>query len=102
MPLPNLTLSILQHHATQKSYTRGESYFRSGAVVSLTQRQKVIQAEVEGNDAIPYRVTIDLDEGGVTDVSCTCPYCFEGWCKHIVATLLVCIHQPETLEQRPP
>ncbi|MGK7905684.1 MAG: SWIM zinc finger domain-containing protein [Synechococcus sp.] len=101
MPLPNLTLATLQHHATEQSYTRGETYFRSGAVVSLTQREQILQAEVEGNEVNPYRVTIDFDEGGVTYADCTCPYSFEGWCKHIVATLLACIHQPETIEQRP-
>ncbi len=101
MPLPNLNSATLQHHATEQSYTRGENYFRSGAVVSLTQRQQTLQAEVEGNEVMPYRVTIDFDGGGVTHANCTCLYDFEGWCKHIVATLLACIHQPETIEQRP-
>jgi uncharacterized Zn finger protein len=101
MSLPNLTPATLQHHATESSYDRGESYFRSGAVVSLTQRQQTLQAEVEGNEVMPYRVTIDVDGGGVTHADCTCPYDFEGWCKHIVATLLACIHQPETIAQRP-
>ncbi len=101
MALPNLTPATIQYHATEPSYARGESYFRSGAVVSLTQRQQTLQAEVEGNEVIPYRVTIDFDGGGVIQAACTCPYNFEGWCKHIVATLLTCIHQPETIEQRP-
>ena len=101
MPLPNLTPATLQHHATDQSYSRGESYFRSGAVVSLTQRQQTLQAEVEGNEVMPYRVTIDFDGGGVTHADCTCLYDFGGWCKHIVATLLTCIHQPDTIEQRP-
>ena len=101
MTLPNFTSATLQHQATEQSYTRGESYFRSGAVVSLTQRQQTLQAEVEGNEVTPYRVTINFDGGGVTHADCTCPYSFGGWCKHIVATLLTCIHQPETIEQRP-
>ena len=101
MALPNLTPATIQYHATEPSFTQGESYFRSGAVVSLTQRQQTLQAEVEGNEVTPYRVTIDVDGGGVTHANCTCAYNFEGWCKHIVATLLACIHQPETIEQRP-
>ncbi len=101
MPLPNLTPATIQSHATEPSFTRGESYFRSGAVVSLTQRQQTLQAEVEGNEVTPYRVTLDFDGGGVTHADCTCAYNFEGWCKHIVATLLACIHRPETIEQRP-
>jgi uncharacterized Zn finger protein len=102
MPLPNLTSAIIQRHATETSYSRGQSYFRAGAVVSLIQRKQTLQAEVEGSEVVPYRVTIDFDGGGITDTYCTCPYCFEGWCKHIVATLLACVNQPETIEQRAP
>ena len=101
MTLPNLTPIILKHHATDTSYSRGEDYFQSGAVVAITQRQQTIEADVEGNNVRPYRVTIDVDGGGVTQADCTCPYAFGGWCKHIVATLLTCIHQPDTIEQRP-
>jgi len=101
MPLPHLTLATLQQHATPQSYSRGESYFRDDAVISLTQRQQTLQSEVEGNEVMPYRVTIDFDGGGVTHAECTCLYNFSGWCKHIVATLLACIHEPETIEQRP-
>jgi len=74
MALPNLTPATIQYHATEPSFTRGESYFRSGAVVSLTQRQQTLQAEVEGNEVTPYRVTIDFDGGGVTHADCTCAY----------------------------
>ncbi|MEM9817477.1 MAG: SWIM zinc finger family protein [Cyanobacteria bacterium P01_D01_bin.6] len=101
MSIPNLTLATLQRHATDNSYQRGQAYFRSGAVVALTQRQQTLQAEVEGNDPTLYRVAITFDGGGITGASCTCPYDYEGWCKHIVATLLTCVHQPETIEQRP-
>jgi uncharacterized Zn finger protein len=101
IPLPLLTPAIIQAQANETSYSRGQRYWRSGAVVFLTQRQQTLQAEVEGNAALPYRVTIDFDGGGVTNADCTCPYCFEGWCKHIVAVLLVCVQQPEKIEQRP-
>ncbi len=101
MSLPHLTPTTLQQYATPQSYSRGESYFRGGAVISLTQRQQTLQGEVEGNEVMPYRITIDFDGGGVTHAECTCLYSFSGWCKHIVATLLACIHEPEIIEQRP-
>ncbi|MEM8612229.1 MAG: SWIM zinc finger family protein, partial [Cyanobacteria bacterium P01_H01_bin.105] len=85
---------------TDKSFSRGQSYWKSGAVVSLTQRQNTLQSEVEGNEALPYRITVDFDSGGITRTHCSCPYSFEGWCKHIVATLIACIEQPDTIEQR--
>ncbi|MEA5465114.1 SWIM zinc finger family protein [Leptothoe sp. PORK10 BA2] len=101
MTLPKLTLSTIKRNATDKSFSRGKNYWKSGAVVSLTQRQHVLQGEVEGNDPLPYRITANFDSGGITSARCSCPYAFEGWCKHIVATLIACIEQPDTIDQRP-
>lgn len=101
MTLPKLTLSTIKRYATDKSFSRGQSYWKSGAVISLTQRQNVLQGEVEGNNPVPYRITVDFDGGGITSTYCSCPYSFEGWCKHIVAILIACIEQPDAVEQRP-
>ncbi|MEO0824676.1 MAG: SWIM zinc finger family protein [Cyanobacteria bacterium J06639_16] len=101
MPIPNLAPATIQRHTTDNSYARGQDYCRAGTVRSLTQRQQTLQADVEGNSPTPYRITIDFDGGGITNAHCTCLYNYEGWCKHIVATLLTCIRQPEKLEQRP-
>ncbi|NEQ45331.1 MAG: hypothetical protein F6K00_18060 [Leptolyngbya sp. SIOISBB] len=101
MPIPNLTLATIQRHTTYKSYDLGQSYWRAGAVTAVTQRQQTLQAEVEGNEPTPYRVTVAFDNGGIKTAQCTCQYSFEGWCKHIVATLLTCVQQPATVEQRP-
>ena len=78
MTLPKLTLSTIKRYATDKSFARGQSYWQSGAVVSLIQRQTVLQSEVEGNDPVPYRITVDFDGGGITSARCSCPYSFEG------------------------
>jgi uncharacterized Zn finger protein len=101
MSLLNLTEASLCRQATAKSFERGESYYQSGSVVSLTQRGQVLRADVEGNEVHPYCVTLQFDSGGIKTVNCTCEYSFEGWCKHIVATVLTCIRQPEKIETRP-
>lgn len=101
MPIPKINEATLHRYTNAQSFKRGEDYYRAGAVVNLTQRGHRLQAEVEGNDAQPYRITLDFDAGGVTSAHCTCAYSFEGWCKHIVATLLTCLHQPEVIEERP-
>lgn len=67
----------------------------------LTQRGNLLSASVEGSEADPYRIQIHFDKAGITSAICTCPYNYEGWCKHIVAVLLTCLHQPEQIEQRP-
>jgi len=38
----------------------------------------------------------------VTNATCTCPYDYEGWCKHIVAVLLAYAKQPGQVEIRSP
>lgn len=60
-----------------------------------------MQAEVEGNERLPYRVSLNFDDKNITSAKCTCAYNLDGWCKHIVATMLVSTRQPEIIEQRP-
>lgn len=101
MPIPKLSETTLRRNTSAKSFERGKAYYESGAVVGLTQRGHTLQAQVEGNEAEPYQLHLSFDEGGLTSTHCTCAYDFEGWCKHIVATLLVCLQQPERIELRP-
>ena len=57
-----------------------------------------MQASVTGNEY--YRVTVGFKDQKVQPATCTCPYDFGGWCKHIVATLLVGMEQ-DKIEERP-
>lgn len=95
----NITETSIWNHATQKSFDRGQQYYRSGAVVNLVRRDRLIQALVEGSEYDPYRVTLTVDAGGITQVSCNCPYDYEGWCKHIIAVALACIHNPGLIRE---
>ncbi len=101
MPIPHLSEAIIRSYATTKSFERGETYYRQGAVLSLTQRSNTLFAEVEGSEPLPYWVSLSFDGKGITNATCTCEYSYEGWCKHAIATLLVCLHEPEKIEQRP-
>ncbi|MBD2502200.1 SWIM zinc finger family protein [Anabaena azotica] len=101
MSLPQISEFTVRRYANAKSFQRGEAYFEAGAVTTITQRGQQIQAEVEGNERLPYRVTVNFDDKGITTAKCTCAYNLDGWCKHIVATILVTTRQPEIIEQRP-
>jgi uncharacterized Zn finger protein len=101
MTIPSLSEAAIRRQVTSQSFSRGKSYYQGGAVVSLVQRGNVVQAEVEGSQYMPYRVRVTFDEGGITDAVCDCPYDWGGWCKHIVATLLSCLHEPDLVEERP-
>lgn len=101
MAIPKLSEATIRRHATSQSFERGQGYYQSGSVTSLIQRGNELSANVEGSEFDPYRISICFDKGGITSAFCTCPYDFEGWCKHIIATLLTCLHQPDLIEQRP-
>jgi uncharacterized Zn finger protein len=103
MTLPPLSEAQIRQHATEESFTRGARYEQRGAVGPLVLRGDLLQAEVEGSEYAPYRVTVSLDAGGVRAASCSCPYDWGGWCKHIVATLLAYAHAaPDDVAVRPP
>lgn len=101
MSIPTISEFTIRRNANAKSFQRGEAYYESGAVNVVIQRGHRLHAEVEGNEAKSYRVSLNFDSSKLMSVNCTCAYNFDGWCKHIVATMLVCARQAETIEQRP-
>ena len=57
---------------------------------------------MEGSDYAPYEVVVTLHpDGGISNASCTCPYDWGGYCKHIVAVLLAVLRDQETITVRP-
>ncbi|OYE05043.1 hypothetical protein CDG79_10055 [Nostoc sp. 'Peltigera membranacea cyanobiont' 232] len=101
MSIPQITEFTIRRHANTKSFQRGEAYYEAGAVNAVTQRGHLLQAEVAGTEDRPYHVNLSFDDSGLTSANCTCAYNFDGWCKHIVATMLVCARESENIEQRP-
>ena len=98
MPVLKINESVIRQNASDKSFERGKEYARSQAVSDLFWRDQVLQASVAGSTY--YRVSIGFNERGIQSATCSCPYDFGGWCKHIVAVLLVGIEQPK-IEERP-
>jgi uncharacterized Zn finger protein len=98
---PILNEYIIRNLAGSESFERGQDYFHAGAVRHIERRENTLLADVEGSSPQPYRVTVAMDAGGITDVDCTCPYEYGGACKHIVAVLLAYIEKPHQIEERP-
>jgi uncharacterized Zn finger protein len=96
----NISELVIRHNTNTQSFQRGEACYQMGSVLSITQRGEKIQAEVQGSEEQPYHVTIASNNHGLTAI-CTCPYNYDGWCKHIVAAALTCTHQSDTIEKRP-
>ncbi|QQS55228.1 MAG: SWIM zinc finger domain-containing protein [Candidatus Competibacteraceae bacterium] len=102
MPTPTFDTAQLCNHATDRSIERGREYVQEGVVGPLTRRGDELEADVQGSMPRPYRVWIQFEGTRIADAGCTCPYEYEGWCKHIVAVLLTCAAQPDAVEIRPP
>ena len=91
---------MIRRYASSKSWQRGQEYYYNGRVRQVVERERSITAEVEGNHYQPYRVSISFDGDSLDKFYCSCPYSFEGICKHQIATLLVCLYQPR-IEHHP-
>jgi uncharacterized Zn finger protein len=102
MAAPTFDSAQLRDHATDRSIERGRAYVQEGMVGPLTRRGDELEADVQGSALRPYRVWIQFEGEQIADAACTCPYEYEGWCKHIVAVLLTCAEQPNAVEIRPP
>ncbi len=101
MRMKQLTEADIRALASERSYERGESYFRGGAVEDVARRGNVVTAEVAGSGYEPYAVQLVLGDAGVQSSSCSCPYDWGGWCKHLVAVGLTLVHQAEEVVLKP-
>lgn len=99
--LPSLTDATIMSRADGNSYSRGMAYYRQGAVGPLLLRGNTLAADVEGSEVEPYLVRLTFDGGGITEATCTCPFDWGGWCKHIVAVALKVLYEPEAAEAHP-
>ena len=97
-----ISVSTIRKKADPDSYLRGEEYYQEGAVGAIVRRGNLLQAEVEGSEVRPYKVTVDFDAQGVVNAACSCPYAqVTNWCKHVVAVLLTVVNKPEKVQELP-
>ena len=82
-----ITEAAIRPKVTEQSYDRGVDYYHSGMVESATLRGNRLFAAVQGSEWDPYQVGITFSGADFT-ASCTCPYDWGGYCKHVVAALL--------------
>jgi uncharacterized Zn finger protein len=90
---------VFASSVSARSRSRGESYFRSGAVQQLTASGDVIEATVVGS--VAYSVMLQPSDDMLSG-SCTCLYFVDHFeiCKHIWATILAA--ESESISLAPP
>jgi uncharacterized Zn finger protein len=95
--IPHLNEAALREYATHKSFDRGIDYYQQGAVIEISQRGNCIHAEVGGTESMSYFINLEFNDKSITIADCTCPYDYGGWCKHLVAVGLTCLHKPKSI-----
>lgn len=79
----NLAADKIRKLCTGASFKRGKEYLKEGRVDNIRISSGRATSTVSGSRR--YQVVINLDRN---EAGCTCPYDLEGYCKHIVATML--------------
>ena len=96
-----LTETAVKKQTSAQSLDRGYTYYRNGYVQEVVRRGTQISGSVEGSNYEPYRVQITLGDDDIASANCSCPYDWGGYCKHIAAVLLYCIHEADNVEEKP-
>jgi superfamily II DNA or RNA helicase len=82
-------LDRLRTLVTDRVIKRGIAYFKENRVTELDWDAAHVWARVEGSrPESPYFVEIGVDGDGELTVDCDCPFDWEPFCKHAVASLL--------------
>ncbi|MEF8813585.1 MAG: SWIM zinc finger family protein [Halovenus sp.] len=88
----NLSTEQIRDLCTSEVFDRAVNYRDEGRLEHIDRFDETVRAAVQGSQPSPYEVEIDFESGGVDaehiDASCTCPYDWGGYCKHIIAVLL--------------
>ena len=97
----SITEELILTKVSEKSFKRGEEYFNWGLVESVVRRGSRLFAQVLGSEEDAYQVGISFQDADFT-ASCTCPYDWGGYCKHIVAVLLTWMNDRDSVAVRTP
>lgn len=94
--LPTLSEEEIEEWTDSRSFQRGASYYRGGAIRNPRVQGNRLLADCSGSAATPYRVEITLNEDGIQSGYCSCPVGAGGDCKHCIALLLTWLYEPDS------
>ena len=94
----DITLKLINQIAPPEVVARGRAYFHDGRVQLETVSENIVRASVDGSDI--YTVELHGDASGF-EATCTCPFQWDGKCKHIVATMLATLYSNAKVEYSP-
>jgi hypothetical protein len=97
---PTISEATIRNWTDEGSFSRGQSYFRNGAIIYPRREGNILKAHCHGSRVEPYRVQIILGNGVILGGHCSCPIGSGGRCKHAVALLLTWLDDPEAFTEQ--
>ena len=85
-----------------KVWERGRALNKGRSLNGLIRAGDELFARFLGSQNEPYQLHARLQNGAVTEASCSCPFEGDGWCKHLVALLLRYAQAPDDYQVLPP
>jgi uncharacterized Zn finger protein len=96
-----VTAEEIRAHVGDQSFSRGQQYFRDGAICDARRQGATLKARCEGSSANAYRVEATVEGGRITQAHCSCPVGDSGHCKHVAALLLTWQANPGQFTELP-
>ena len=90
-----ITESAIQSASTATSFARGYELYREGAIFDTFIQGQVLTGKCQGSSAPYYKLHVKIDNGGFKEALCSCPYDWGGYCKHLVALMLIYVYDPD-------
>ncbi len=93
-----INLKLINETATPEVVRRGRACFHEGRVELEVVEKGLVRASVRGSGLY----TVELQNTNLTfNATCTCPFQWEGKCKHIVAVMLATLYRNAKLDYTP-
>lgn len=92
--IPKLTEATIRDRIDNRSFERGQQYFRENAIYNTRKQGLTLKGESEGSSGGPYNLEVTFDATTITNAGCSCPVGAGGRCKHVAALLLTWLAKP--------
>ena len=93
---PTVSEEAISDWVGSRSFQRGRSYFKNGAIFEPRLQGDTLKAWCEGSRPQPYHLWVVCDAEGIKAADCSCPVGGGGRCKHVAALLLTWSDQPDS------
>ncbi len=98
-PFPTVSEGAISDWVGSRSFQRGRSYFKSGAILDPRLQGNTLKAWCQGSRPQPYHLWVVCGTEGIKEADCSCPVGGGGRCKHVAALLLTWSDQPDSFRE---